>query len=596
MGVNKVVMNTENGPNTLIDLTSDSVTPETLAEGATAHDASGNLIDGKMSLDKVKYFVTPQMYGAYGDGEHDDTQALFNALADNDNVYLPNGEYLITQSIDLTAQKKLFSNCGSGTIVYKGTGSVFYLGKRTMIDGITVRVANTGVDAVFNTDNRIFPSNTSSLLTEVNNIEVNFEAVNKEATLINIIASNKDYKKVSGLHNQHYSNIRVEGNGTIGYGIKICTSFDNPYEAGVTGALPWITNLRFNHIWLGSPQCAIKIHRENNSGTEIDYPSIVTMEHMMFTDIASQYTSKYDGHTKKFYEVEWCMAEFINCQPWDYHHVTNEGKKYNTIGQGALLSELNARRSPIEAAEFPSVTGVTPEEDPAFFLDKFFNFQSNIDDKYGSVDMKIDKALASMEIDEAVIEGIAQNVIDEAMSGIYYNLMSDERTQVRVKQRFSNSSQQWISFDGNDALIIPIQTGTNLVRWLGNSLSSSYMTVFLHNDLSAGTYVEESNKLVVTNGDDTYLRIDNPAGYQYASIPFVHTAVTMNADNMAVTINQLIKESSLSYVSEHLNNAHIHVTAAEKDSWNNKMDAANVETWTFTLADGSTVDKKVVLA
>lgn len=54
MAVNKVVMNTENGAEILIDLTGDSVTPETLAEGATAHDASGEWIIGTMPTDAVK--------------------------------------------------------------------------------------------------------------------------------------------------------------------------------------------------------------------------------------------------------------------------------------------------------------------------------------------------------------------------------------------------------------------------------------------------------------------------------------------------------------------------------------------------------------
>lgn len=44
MGVNKVIY----AGNTLIDLTNDNVTPETLAEGATAHDASGEPITGTM--------------------------------------------------------------------------------------------------------------------------------------------------------------------------------------------------------------------------------------------------------------------------------------------------------------------------------------------------------------------------------------------------------------------------------------------------------------------------------------------------------------------------------------------------------------------
>ena len=49
MAVNKVVYNTEQGAETLIDLTNDSVTPETLAEGTTAHDMSGNVITGLAS-------------------------------------------------------------------------------------------------------------------------------------------------------------------------------------------------------------------------------------------------------------------------------------------------------------------------------------------------------------------------------------------------------------------------------------------------------------------------------------------------------------------------------------------------------------------
>lgn len=48
MAVNKVIINTAGGEQTLIDLTGDSVTPETLAEGVTAHDASGAQIVGTM--------------------------------------------------------------------------------------------------------------------------------------------------------------------------------------------------------------------------------------------------------------------------------------------------------------------------------------------------------------------------------------------------------------------------------------------------------------------------------------------------------------------------------------------------------------------
>ena len=52
MEVNKVQL--ANGE-VLIDLTSDSVTPETLAEGATAHDAAGEAISGTMPTTSVLY-------------------------------------------------------------------------------------------------------------------------------------------------------------------------------------------------------------------------------------------------------------------------------------------------------------------------------------------------------------------------------------------------------------------------------------------------------------------------------------------------------------------------------------------------------------
>ena len=46
MAVNKVTINTTNGEEVLIDLTGDTVTPETLAEGIVAHDASGKKVTG----------------------------------------------------------------------------------------------------------------------------------------------------------------------------------------------------------------------------------------------------------------------------------------------------------------------------------------------------------------------------------------------------------------------------------------------------------------------------------------------------------------------------------------------------------------------
>ena len=66
MAVNKIVMNTTDGEQTLIDLTGDSVTPETLAEGVTAHDASGEKITGTMPTP----YIFTGVYTQNEDGEY----------------------------------------------------------------------------------------------------------------------------------------------------------------------------------------------------------------------------------------------------------------------------------------------------------------------------------------------------------------------------------------------------------------------------------------------------------------------------------------------------------------------------------------------
>jgi hypothetical protein len=53
MGANKITYYGK----VLIDLTSDTVTPETLAEGVTAHDKSGAKITGTMPIPTLETWV-----------------------------------------------------------------------------------------------------------------------------------------------------------------------------------------------------------------------------------------------------------------------------------------------------------------------------------------------------------------------------------------------------------------------------------------------------------------------------------------------------------------------------------------------------------
>ena len=57
MHINKVMYNTPSGVQTLIDLTGDTVTEETLGAGVTAHDSSGKIITGKAKIGKSETWI-----------------------------------------------------------------------------------------------------------------------------------------------------------------------------------------------------------------------------------------------------------------------------------------------------------------------------------------------------------------------------------------------------------------------------------------------------------------------------------------------------------------------------------------------------------
>ena len=78
----------------------------------------------------AKLHVTPQMFGAIGDGEADDTQAFQTALSDGKKLYVPSGVYKITSPLvatnsvtfDKDAQIEFYPEADSATCMYfRGT-------------------------------------------------------------------------------------------------------------------------------------------------------------------------------------------------------------------------------------------------------------------------------------------------------------------------------------------------------------------------------------------------------------------------------------------------------------------------------------------
>lgn len=93
----------------VVDEELDMASPRPVANRVIAK-AFANLLDGyeQTHAAVAKLHVTPQMFGAIGDGEADDTEAVQAAINYGFDVFFPAGTYYVSSSITVAESKRLF--------------------------------------------------------------------------------------------------------------------------------------------------------------------------------------------------------------------------------------------------------------------------------------------------------------------------------------------------------------------------------------------------------------------------------------------------------------------------------------------------------
>lgn len=98
------------------------------------NDVQAKLKDGRLG------YVTAKMFGAVGDGVHDDTAAIQNAINSSNYVFIDNGTYLIDGSVGLTLHSNLIIEMCPNTVLQRTTTETKYkpLLKGTGLENIVI--------------------------------------------------------------------------------------------------------------------------------------------------------------------------------------------------------------------------------------------------------------------------------------------------------------------------------------------------------------------------------------------------------------------------------------------------------------------------
>ena len=180
-------------------------------------------------------FVTPQMFGAIGDGEADDTEALQKALDSGNSVMLATGTYRITDT--LTVPYGCTITGDKNSIILPECDTVFHLQEKDTLSGFEIQVRSENVLTVFDIDDN--STNTESMLEIlIDGVTVTHSAeVMPDMYTVCHIHSN-----AKGLYNVTVRGCTFDNYPAGGYVARV-------YAEGADKSKSWVSTILFDGNW-----------------------------------------------------------------------------------------------------------------------------------------------------------------------------------------------------------------------------------------------------------------------------------------------------------------------------------------------------------
>lgn len=271
-----------------------------------------------------KDYVTPEKFGAIGDGVHDDTNAFIDALLNESTVYVPSGTYLLNNTITIKDGCKLILDRDTHLKFTQTDTECIVVGKYAVLEGgyatisVTENFTNNVVvidSEIFNTEqNAVFPF--SSWYPQCKS-----SAIVKNLTICKV-KNNGTHTTSDGTCSGNAIYIHtVKGHflwNTIINEINVSGAFSNGiYSFNNNG---WNHDMKIDKTSIA--HCEIGVHLVNTNNSYID----VTVQPSLADD-----KTKYAKYGLLLENSKMCYAPTLRI--WDWHNSLIEtDSKYQHIG------------------------------------------------------------------------------------------------------------------------------------------------------------------------------------------------------------------------------------------------------------------------
>ena len=285
----------------VVDSKLDMTSPRPVSNSAIARAVAAILDTCNRTNEAVaENFVTPKMYGAIGDGAADDTEALMDAVSNNEIVELNGHSYMISETVELP------SGIRGGTIIFNGAANtnIFSIKNGGGFENVKIVIKTPNfAGSVILADYTVFSEQYNPMRYNINGLIIDNTICDKfiEGSCCFRIR----YDKYKVIYAQNISNVRFDGR--MDYGIYIEPVLRNESDN------PVFNTATFANFFFNAVNCAIKVLPVMASGKLENARGGVGL---LLNNFANQHV---DGINKAFMDVHNTNINGSMVIPWDYY-------------------------------------------------------------------------------------------------------------------------------------------------------------------------------------------------------------------------------------------------------------------------------------